>query len=90
MFLCRPAFPFTAASCQYGGTGHRARRAEREANASRCEKCGTELHDAEFQLQDLGRQLKPIIESFYKAEELRTCKKCGHVMALPGSAPAPK
>ena len=52
--------------------------------------CLAALHDAEFQLQDLGKQLKPIIESFYAAEQLRTCKKCGHVMSLPGSAPAPK
>lgn len=67
------------------------RRVEGEHDHLRwfCEKCGTELHDAEFQLQDLGKQLKPIIEGFYAAEQLRTCKKCGHVMSVP-AAPAPQ
>jgi hypothetical protein len=32
---------------------------------------------------DLGSQLKPIIESFYAAESLRTCKGCGTVMQPP-------
>ena len=53
-----------------------------------CEKCGEMLYDANFQLVDLGKQLKPIIEQFYSDESLRTCKKCGHVMAVP-APPAP-
>ena len=48
-----------------------------------CEKCGQELHDAEFQLVDLGKQLKPIIEDFYATETKRTCRHCGHVMQIP-------
>jgi 3-hydroxyanthranilate 3,4-dioxygenase len=48
-----------------------------------CEKCGKELHDAEFQLVDLGKQLKPIIEEFYRTETMRTCRHCGHVMQVP-------
>jgi 3-hydroxyanthranilate 3,4-dioxygenase len=93
MFLLPPGIPHSPQRpANTVGLVIERRRAEGEHDHLRwfCEKCGTELHDAEFQLQDLGRQLKPIIESFYKAEELRTCKKCGHVMALPGSAPAPK
>lgn len=46
------------------------------------------LYDANFQLVDLGKQLKPIIEQFYGDESLRTCKKCGHVMPVP-PPPAP-
>jgi 3-hydroxyanthranilate 3,4-dioxygenase len=56
-----------------------------------CEECGAVLYDANFQLVDLGKQLKPIIERFYTDESLRTCKRCGHVMAVPApAAPAAK
>ena len=51
-----------------------------------CEKCGELLHDASFPLEDLGKQLKPIIESFFASEALRTCKKCGTVMEPPPAA----
>lgn len=53
-----------------------------------CEKCGEVLFDSSFQLVDLGKQLKPIIEDFYTDESKRTCKKCGTVMAVP-PRPAP-
>lgn len=53
-----------------------------------CESCGEVLHDNAFQLEDLGKQLKPIIEQFYQDETLRTCRNCGHVMQVP--APAAK
>jgi 3-hydroxyanthranilate 3,4-dioxygenase len=66
------------------------RRAEGEKDHLRwyCEKCGEILHDSNFQLVDLGKQLKPIIQDFYANEALRTCKKCGTVMQVP-PAPAP-
>ena len=48
-----------------------------------CENCGEVLHDNSFQLEDLGKQLKPIIENFYQNETLRTCGNCGHVMQVP-------
>lgn len=48
-----------------------------------CEDCGEVLRDAAFQLEDLGKQLKPIIQEFYASEEQRTCAKCGAVMAVP-------
>ena len=48
-----------------------------------CEGCGEVLHDSAFQLEDLGVQLKPIIENFYSDESLRTCKGCGDVMQVP-------
>jgi 3-hydroxyanthranilate 3,4-dioxygenase len=50
-----------------------------------CEGCGEVLHDASFQLEDLGTQLKPIIESFYGDEAVRTCQKCNAVMQVPAS-----
>ncbi len=45
-----------------------------------CPRCGAVLHDAEFHLVDLGKQLRPIIEEFQGSEQLRTCKNCGAVM----------
>ena len=48
-----------------------------------CEQCGEVLHDASFQLEDLASQLKPIIESFYADESVRTCKSCHAVMQPP-------
>ncbi|MCC6420867.1 MAG: 3-hydroxyanthranilate 3,4-dioxygenase [Gemmataceae bacterium] len=41
-----------------------------------CPQCGAVVHDAEFHLVDLGKQLKPIIEEFRDSEELRICKSC--------------
>jgi 3-hydroxyanthranilate 3,4-dioxygenase len=52
-----------------------------------CEKCGEVLHDSSFELEDLGKQLKPIIEDFYSDEKKRTCAKCGAVMAVPARPP---
>ena len=48
-----------------------------------CDDCGEVLHDAFFQLEDLGKQLKPVIKDFYADETLRTCKSCGTVMEVP-------
>lgn len=48
-----------------------------------CEQCGEILHDAAFALEDLGSQLKPIIQRFYADQGARTCKKCGAVMEVP-------
>jgi 3-hydroxyanthranilate 3,4-dioxygenase len=61
------------------------RRAEHERDHLRwyCDGCGDVLHDSEFPLKDLGKQLKPIIETFYADESLRTCKNCGAVMEVP-------
>ena len=62
----------------------RQRRAgERDHLRWYCEGCEKVLHDVDFQLEDLGKQLKPIIEEFYAKESLRTCDSCGTVMAVP-------
>ena len=59
---------------------------EKDALRWYCESCGDVLHEASFQLTDLGTQLKPIIENFYADEALRTCKKCRAVMQPPAPA----
>jgi 3-hydroxyanthranilate 3,4-dioxygenase len=51
-----------------------------------CRGCGGLLYDAEFQLVDLGKQLKPIIEHFNATESARTCKACGAVFEAPPRA----
>ena len=53
-----------------------------------CKQCGALLHDAEFHLVDLGKQLKPIIEEFNRDERLRTCRACGAVYEAPAPAKA--
>jgi len=93
MFLLPPHIPHSPQRpANTVGLVIERRRVEGEHDHLRwfCENCGKELHDAEFQLQDLGKQLKPIIENFYATEQLRTCHHCGHVMTVPAPAPAPK
>ena len=51
-----------------------------------CDNCLHIIHEASFQLVDLGKQLKPVIEEFYATESLRTCEKCGTVMDVPAAA----
>lgn len=65
-------------------------RAEKEIDHLRwfCESCGNLLHDATFHCKDLGTQLKPVIESFFADEALRTCRTCGTVMQPPAAAKA--
>ncbi len=52
-----------------------------------CERCGEMIFDASFQLVDLGKQLKPVIEDFWSDEAKRTCTKCGTVMQPPVPTP---
>jgi 3-hydroxyanthranilate 3,4-dioxygenase len=50
-----------------------------------CDNCHHVLHDATLHVEDLGTQLKPIIESFYGDESLRTCRKCNSVLQPPAA-----
>lgn len=89
MFLLPPNIPHSPQRpANTVGLVIERRRAEDERDHLRwfCESCGEILYDANFQLVDLGKQLKPIIEQFWADEKLRTCKKCGHVMAAPAPA----
>lgn len=45
-----------------------------------CEKCNNKLHDSYFVLHNIEQDFLPRFKEFYGNEELRTCKKCGHVM----------
>ena len=48
-----------------------------------CEKCNTQLHRAEFHLDDIVQHLTKLLDEFYSSDELRTCKNCGTVMEKP-------
>jgi 3-hydroxyanthranilate 3,4-dioxygenase len=48
-----------------------------------CEKCNHKLYDEYFMLTDIANQFQAIFEKFYNSKDLRTCKKCGHVMEPP-------
>ena len=45
-----------------------------------CEKCNNKLHEYRFVLHNIETDFLPRFRDFYGSEELRTCKKCGHVM----------
>ena len=45
-----------------------------------CEKCNNMLHEFKFVLIDVEKDFLPRFRDFYASEELRTCKKCGHMM----------
>jgi 3-hydroxyanthranilate 3,4-dioxygenase len=89
MFLLPPLIPHSPQRpANTVGLVIERRRDESERDHLRwfCESCGEMLYDSDFQLVDLGKQLKPIIEQFYADEKLRTCRKCGTVMPVPAAA----
>lgn len=45
-----------------------------------CEQCNNELHHYRFPLDNIERDFIPRFKEFYASLDLRTCKKCGHVM----------
>ena len=47
-----------------------------------CEHCGNPLHEAGFELKDIGTQIKEAIGQYKARLDARTCTKCGTVMEL--------
>ena len=45
-----------------------------------CEQCNNLLHEYKFVLHNVEKDFLPRFRDFYASEDLRTCKKCGHVM----------
>lgn len=45
-----------------------------------CEQCNEKLHETYFELNDIEQDFLSRFREYYGSEELRTCKKCGHVM----------
>lgn len=45
-----------------------------------CEECNNKLHEYRFPLSNIENDFIPRFKEYYNSLEMRTCKKCGHVM----------
>lgn len=45
-----------------------------------CEKCNNKLHEDRFPLTNIEKDFLSRFKAFYNSEDMRTCKKCNHVM----------
>ena len=45
-----------------------------------CDNCNNKLHETFFELKDIENDFQPRFREYYASEDLRTCKKCSHVM----------
>lgn len=54
-----------------------------------CEQCSALLYEEFFALTNIESQFPPVFERFFGNVALRTCKRCGTVMAPPAAAGAP-
>jgi 3-hydroxyanthranilate 3,4-dioxygenase len=48
-----------------------------------CENCNEKLFEKKFKLTNIMTQFQETFAHFYGSVDLRTCKKCGHVMEPP-------
>jgi len=48
-----------------------------------CDSCNHKLYEEFLHLEDIVKQLPPIMNKFYASEENRTCDNCGSVMEPP-------
>lgn len=48
-----------------------------------CDNCNHKLYEEFLHLEDIVKQLPPIMNKFYASEENRTCDNCGSVMEPP-------
>ena len=51
-----------------------------------CDNCGDKLYEEKFHLEDIVKQLPPVMNRFNESEEARTCASCGAVMTPPKKA----
>lgn len=51
-----------------------------------CESCNEKLYDEYFHLDDIVKQLPPIMNRFFSDRAHRTCSHCGTVMEAPAKA----
>lgn len=47
-----------------------------------CDECNNKLHEFRFPLVNIESDFQSRFKEFYNSEDLRTCKKCGHVMEI--------
>lgn len=48
-----------------------------------CEKCGHKLYEESLHVDDIVKQLPPVMNKFWESTLHRTCEKCGAVMEPP-------
>ena len=46
-----------------------------------CDNCKNKLYDEYFKMDDIVKQLPPIMNKFYSSKDLRTCNECGAEMS---------
>jgi 3-hydroxyanthranilate 3,4-dioxygenase len=49
-----------------------------------CKRCQARLHEVAFSCENIETQLGEAIERFNGDERLRTCRRCGAVLPVPG------
>lgn len=48
-----------------------------------CENCSNKLYEEFMPVNDIVKQLPPVMNAFYADEQKRTCNKCGTIMEPP-------
>jgi len=46
-----------------------------------CDNCNEKLHETYFHLENIEKDFLPRFKEYYNSEQMRTCSKCGTVMA---------
>lgn len=83
IFLLPPSIPHSPArpANTIGLVIERKRRdGERDGLMWFCEKCNEKLYDKRFVMTSIEKDFLPTFKEFYTSTELRTCKKCNHLM----------
>ncbi len=62
---------------------HKKHHGEKDGLLWFCEKCNNKLFEEYFGLNDIEKDFGGVFDKFYGSVDLRTCKKCGHVMEPP-------
>ncbi|MFY8107858.1 MAG: 3-hydroxyanthranilate 3,4-dioxygenase [Bacteroidia bacterium] len=84
MFLCPPGIPHSPGRSE-GSIGlviERVRKGKgyKDGLLWFCDKCNNKLHETYFELSNIEDDFLPRFKDYYANEDLKTCKKCGHVM----------
>ncbi|MDZ4667665.1 MAG: 3-hydroxyanthranilate 3,4-dioxygenase [bacterium] len=84
MFLCPAGIPHSPGRTE-GSIGLVVERNRKGTNLKDgllwfCEKCNNKLHETYFTQDNIETDFQPRFKEYYGSENLRTCKKCGHVM----------
>ena len=86
VFLCPAGTPHCPVRPPdtWGLVIERKRRAdELDRLAWFCDRCQGKLHEVAFSCENIETQLKEAIDRFNGDERLRTCRRCGAVLAVP-------